>query len=104
MKQALWVLIIIVAAISGLHARRLNQASIITGRVSPATAVNQILAIRGTDSVRTILKDGAFILQLKTGRYKIIINAIRPYKDVVKEGIFAEPGKNTDLGEINLEQ
>jgi hypothetical protein len=104
MRQALWVLIIIVAAISGLHARKLNQASIITGRVSPASAVNQVLAISGRDTSRTVLKDGAFILQLKTGRYRIIINALRPYKDVIKEGIIAEPGKNTDLGEINLEQ
>jgi hypothetical protein len=104
MRQALWVLIIIIAAISGLHARRLNQTSVITGRVSPAFAVQQILAIRARDTLRTILKDGAFILQLKTGRYIIIINAIKPYKDVIKEGVVAEPGKNTDLGEINLEQ
>lgn len=104
MIKAFWVLIIIIAAITGLHARRLNQTSLVTGRVVPPTSVNEVWAIRGKDSMRAVPKDGAFVLQLQTGQYRIIIQAHPPYKNIVKEGVVAEEGKNTDLGEIKLEQ
>ena len=103
MIKAFWVLLIIIAAITGLHARRLIQTSVVTGRISPVTAVNQVWAIRGKDSLRTIPKDGAFILQLKSGQYKIVVVAFPPYKNAVKEDVVAEEGKNTDLGEIKLD-
>ncbi len=103
MKKTVWFLLILVAAISGLHAMRLIQTCIITGRVSPPAYVKQVWVISGKDSVRTTLKDGVFIFQVKPGRYMVVAEAIAPYKNEVKRGVVAESGNTIDVGEIKLD-
>ena len=104
MKKTLWFLIILIAAISGLHAMRLIQTGMITGRVSPPAYTVQVWAINGKDSIRTTLKDAVFVFQVKAGRYNIIAEAKAPYKNVVKNGVTIDKGNSIDLGEIKLEQ
>lgn len=104
MKRTMWVMATIVIAISGIHAMQRYQATSISGKVVPAEAVNMVWAIGAKDTIKTTLKEGAFMLPIKAaGQYKVVVDAKEPFKDVVKD-VAVETGKNTDLGEIKLEQ
>jgi hypothetical protein len=104
MKRSMWVMAVIVFAISGIHAMKRFQATSISGKVSPPEGVNMVWALGAKDTIKTTLKEGAFMLPIKAaGQYKVVVDAKDPFKDVVKE-VTVEAGKNTDLGEIKLEQ
>jgi hypothetical protein len=71
MMKASWVLIIIITAISGLHARRLmKRTGVAKEKIPPSLAVKQIWGINGKDSTKQAIKDGVFILQLNSVPYK----------------------------------
>jgi len=77
----------------------------ITGKVTPPDAVKDVWAISLSDTVRASVSQGSFtIMNVKTGSYKVIIDAAEPYKDVVKEGIQVTEGQPVDMGEIKLEK
>jgi hypothetical protein len=38
------------------------------------------------------------------GTYKVYIDAVEPYKDVIKEGVQVTDGGSADLGEILLQK
>jgi len=81
-----------------------NAASI-TGRVTPPEAIKDVWAVSLTDTVHgTVMQGGFNITNIKTGTYKVIIDANAPYKDVVKEGISVTEGQPVDLGEIKLDK
>jgi hypothetical protein len=97
-----WVLILVIAIVTILHAYRAAQKSGISGRITPADAVVLVYAIQGTDSLKFIPTAGSFLIEAKPGLYKIIIDGKEPYKDVMLENIEVSNGKTTDLGEIKL--
>ena len=77
----------------------------VTGKVTPPDAVKDVWAISASDTVRGSVSQGGFtIMNVKPGTYKVIIDAIEPYKDVVKEGISVTEGQSIDMGEIKLEK
>ncbi|MFT3823474.1 MAG: carboxypeptidase regulatory-like domain-containing protein [Chitinophagaceae bacterium] len=104
MTKPVLVFALVVAAITFLHARRIMESSTLTGKISPASAVHSIWVIHKEDSLKTSLTKDVFSLQLPPGQYKLIIDARAPYKQVIKEHVFTEEGKSTNVGEINLEQ
>jgi hypothetical protein len=104
MKKTMWVVAIVVVAISGIHAMKRNQASSISGKVTPSEAVNMVWAMSAKDTIKTALKEGVFMLPVKAaGQYKVVVDAKDPFKDAIRD-VTVEAGKNTDLGEIKLEQ
>ena len=77
----------------------------IAGRIMPTAALKDVWAVSARDTVRALVMDGRFsIINLKPGIYKVIINAVEPYKDVVREGIAITGGLPVDMGEIRLEK
>ena len=59
----------------------------------------------GMDTMRTNIRNGGFeIGQVKPGTYKLVIEAIAPYKNFQKEGVVVNEKKATDVGEITLQQ
>jgi len=77
----------------------------ITGRVTPPEAIKDVWAVSLNDTVHgTVVQGGFNIMNVKTGTYKVIIDANAPYKDVVKEGISVTEGQPVDMGEIKLEK
>ena len=77
----------------------------ITGKIMPSAALKDVWAVSARDTVRALIMEGSFtIVNLKPGTYKVIINAIEPYKDVVREGIAITGGLPVDMGEIRLEK
>ena len=95
--------IIVIAAL--LYAFTGFKAATITGKVTPPEAVKDVWAMSLNDTVRASLSQGSFtIMNVKTGTYKVIIDAVEPFKDVVKEGIAVTEGQAIDMGEIKLEK
>lgn len=77
----------------------------IRGTVNPAEATGQVWAISGADTVKTELSNGTFVLaNVKSGTYRVVVDAADPYKDAVKEGVAVQDGQTSDLGEIKLEK
>ena len=75
----------------------------IKGKVMPADGASQIWAMSSNDTLKAAISQGAFeISNVKQGTYKIYIDAVDPYKDVVKDGVQVPEGGIVDLGEIQL--
>jgi len=77
----------------------------IKGTVVPSAAATSAYVVSGMDTMRTNIQNGAFeIGQVKPGTYKLVIEAIAPYKNFEKEGVVVNEKKATDVGEITLQQ
>jgi hypothetical protein len=77
----------------------------IKGTVSPSASATSAYVISGMDTMRTNIQNGAFeIGQVKPGTYKLVIEAVAPYKNFEKEGVVVNEKKATDVGEITLQQ
>lgn len=77
----------------------------IKGTVSPSAAATSAYVVSGMDTMRTNIRNGAFeISEVKPGTYKLVIEAIAPYKNFEKEGVVVNEKKATDVGEITLQQ
>ena len=104
MKKAVFTLIATILTVAMLHAFRLMQSSSISGKVVPPEGAETVLAISGTDSMRTTVISGAFVFTAKPGTWRVTVNGKAPFKDAVLERVEVKEGQNTDLGEIRLQQ
>ena len=77
----------------------------IKGSVSPSASATSAYVVSGMDTMRTNIKNGGFeIGEVKPGTYKLVIEAIAPYKNFEKTGVVVNEKKDTDVGEITLQQ
>lgn len=104
MRKNLLTLVALVLAICGVHAFSYFNQHGISGKVKPADAVERVWAITGKDSTKATPVQGSFLISVKPGQYKIYVDAKDGHKDVVLENVKVALGKNTDLGEIQLEK
>ncbi|PWT75222.1 MAG: carboxypeptidase regulatory-like domain-containing protein [Bacteroidetes bacterium] len=89
----------------GLFAFRTFSPGAIKGTVTPTAAAVSAMAISGTDTSKVLIDNGSFaIKELKAGTYKLVIEAVPPYKNFEKEGIEVADSKATDVGEISLQK
>lgn len=74
----------------------------LTGKVSPADAAEMVWAINSTDSAKAAIVGGTFTFTVKPGKYRVIVDAKEPRRDVILENI--EVGNQpVDLGEIVIQ-
>jgi len=77
----------------------------IKGSVSPSASATSAYVVSGMDTMRTNINNGGFqIGEVKPGTYKLVIEAIAPYKNFEKLGVVVNEKKDTDVGEITLQQ
>ena len=77
----------------------------IRGKILPADGASEVLAIAGTDTLKTMVNNGTFIFSpIKTGTYTIWVKAKAPYKDTSVENVAVVDSAMTDIGDIKLEQ
>lgn len=94
----------VIAAI-GLFAFTTVNTGSIKGTVTPASSLNNAMAISGMDTLKAIIDNGSFNFNdVKPGTYKLVIEAMSPYKNFIKDGVVVEDGKSTDVGAITLKQ
>jgi hypothetical protein len=77
----------------------------IQGKVSPADGAAQVLAVSGTDTLKTEINNGSFTFSaVKPGTYTVWVKAKAPYKDTSVENVAVVDSATTDVGEIKLQQ
>lgn len=104
MKKTFVTLIGIIACVICLHAFRIIQGSTITGRVNPPGEVETVWAFSNSDTIKGLLKEGAFALTAKPGLWKVIVDAKPPFRDAIIENVEVKANQTTDIGEIRLQQ
>lgn len=100
MKNVLGVLVT-VALISAFVGK---DRSGIMGTVDPPEGAKKIWAVSGKDTVAIIPPPGSFILDVKPGTWKLVVEAVLPFKSVERDGILVAEGNMTDVGLIKLER
>lgn len=90
---------------AGMLAFTSVQTGGIKGSVSPADGVQDVMAIKGTDTVKAVYSSGTFTLgELKAGTYTVMVKAMTPYKDAFVDNVVVTDTTITDVGEIKLVQ
>src|SRR6266705_835358 len=93
------------AMVFALFAFTAFKNGFIKGTVSPSASATSVYITSGMDTMRTNIQNGGFeIGEVKPGTYKLVIEAIPPYKNFQKEGVVVNEKKATDVGEIALQQ
>ena len=91
-----------IAAIGLLSFHSLPATSI-KGKVTPAKYGVHAWAITDNDTLYTTITDGSFeFSNAKPGVYRIIVEAVSPYRHMAKDGIVVKDGESTDIGELSL--
>lgn len=77
----------------------------IKGTVAPAEGASEVIAIAGTDTLRSQITNGTFVFgNVKKGTYTLWIKANSPYKDASIENVAVVDSATTDIGEVKLLQ
>ncbi len=77
----------------------------IQGKVTPSEGAKEVVAVAGTDTLRSQLSNGTFVFSnVKKGTYTIWVKANAPYKDASVENVAVTDSATTDIGEIKLQQ
>jgi hypothetical protein len=93
-------IIVAVVLISGFAKDR----SGIQGTIDPPEGAKRIWAVSGKDTVSIIPPPGSFIMDVKPGSWKLVVEAVLPYKNIERESILVIEGQITDIGLIKLTQ
>lgn len=76
----------------------------IQGTIDPPEGARRIWAVSGKDSVSIIPAPGSFIMDVKAGSWKLVVEAVLPYKNAERDAILVIDGQLTDVGLIKLNQ
>jgi len=104
MKRIQLLTVIGAALIVMFLAFRPKPETAIVGRINPVAGANMAWAVSGRDSTSSTIVNGAFSLSARPGIYKLVIDAVEPYKDAVLENISVKDGETIDVGEIVLQK
>lgn len=105
MKKASLNFLAVAALSIGLFAFGSIKEGGIQGKVTPAEGAKEVIAIAGTDTLRSQINDGVFVFsKLKKGTYTLWIKANAPYKDASVENVAVADSATTDVGEVKLLQ
>jgi hypothetical protein len=104
MKRFFLAAFIILASVAVIYAFREKNQTSISGRINPVSGANIVWAVSGKDSATSNIVNGAFSFSAKPGIYKIVIDAVEPYKDAILENVSVKDGQSVDVGEIVLQK
>jgi hypothetical protein len=105
MKRASLGLLTVACLSLGLLAFGSINEGGIQGKVIPSEGVKEVVAIAGTDTLRSAISNGTFVFSnVKKGTYTIWVKANAPYKDTAIENVAVIDSTTTDIGEIKLMQ
>ena len=105
MKKIRSELLAIGIVIFAIFAFSNHKTGAVKGTVTPRGAGLRAFVISATDSFKTVINDGLFIIPgVKPGTYSLVIEAKPPYKSVSRQNIMVPEDGTTDVGEIMLSQ
>lgn len=102
MNRSTLTLFLVIACIIALHTFRIVQGSGIRGRMLPSRGVSVVMAIQGKDSVKAVPSSRGFFLPAGTGRWKLYVQAVPPYRSIEIRDVRVRAGSITNLGDIKL--
>jgi hypothetical protein len=103
MKKLLFVFATIFILGVGLLAFRKPYAGSIKGIVVPTDGASYAWAVSATDTFKTNVVQGSFeITAVKPGTYRVVIEAVAPYKNTFKENVLVAEGVAADAGTFLL--
>ena len=77
----------------------------VRGSIKPYNGALHAWAISDIDTGNAVITSGTFnIKNLKPGKYRVVIEGLRPYKTTAKPDVLVNGGSATDVGEIVLDQ
>lgn len=76
----------------------------IHGTIDPPDGAKKVWAISGADSVSTVPLNGKFSMEVKPGTWKLIVEAVAPYKNTMIDNILVQEGQPADAGIIKLSE
>ncbi len=89
----------------GILAFSPEREGAIQGSVTPVEAVKEVVAVAGTDTLRSEMSGGTFVFSnVKKGTYTVWVRAIPPYQDTSVENVAVADSATTNIGEIKLIQ
>ena len=125
-KKVLWIIGILVVVVLGLvalkkagafgkdegikvSAEKATKRTIIetvtaSGKIYPESTGESVVAIRGTDSVKTKSKNGFFVMRVRPGNWKVIVSGREQTKNIVRDNLIVTQGQQVNLGEIRLSE
>jgi len=87
----------------GLLSFSIIKTGNIRGKVLPAGSALTVIAVQGTDTLRTAVSNGNFAFQnIKTGTYTIVVKANPPYQDATVKNVAVIDSVTTDVGLIKI--
>ena len=105
MKKTIVKLILAATLFIGFSAMQQIPTASVSGKVSPVNGIEGVWAIKDADTIKaTISTEGAFTIEVKPGTWKIMVSAKAPYKSSEVKEVVVTEDKNTDVGEIILQQ
>jgi hypothetical protein len=104
MRRNALELCLVLCVIAGIHTWRIMRTGTINGKVFPATTVESVMAVSGTDSVKTISENGSFAMMVDPGTWKVLVAMKEQTPNVIRENVEVTSGKQIDLGEIRLSE
>ncbi|WEK19459.1 MAG: carboxypeptidase-like regulatory domain-containing protein [Candidatus Pedobacter colombiensis] len=97
--------LMIMGLLFGLLAFTYLKSGMIRGRIAPADAASQVLAVLGKDTLRAEVNNGNFAFpSVKVGTYTIQVKAKSPYKDTSIVNVPVIDSVTTDIGLLKLKQ
>jgi hypothetical protein len=89
------------AAAGILYAFTQLQVGSVSGMVAPATAVESVMALRGSDTFRINAVNGQFSVNFSAGDYRICLEMAQSHKIIEYGNIRVEHNKIIELGVIH---
>lgn len=104
MKRFTLISALIISCMMIMYAFQNKIQTSIVGKINPVSGANVAWAVSGRDSATSNIVNGAFSFSAKPGIYKVVIDAVEPYKDAILENISVKEGQTVDVGEIVLQR
>ena len=105
MRNAMVQLGLVLIGVSSVHAVKMLQTASVHTRIFPVDAAERVVAIQGKDSIKMLGSEGDYYLTaVNPGRWKIWVDAKKPYRNTDLEVEDIKPGTERDLGDIILQK
>ena len=104
LKKVVLTVVAFLAFCQALSAQQTIRGKV-TDQQSGSGIPGATVAVKNGQAATQTNQNGLFeIREVKPGTYKLVIEAIAPYKNFEKDGVVVDERKETNVGEISLQQ
>lgn len=102
-KQIFTVVLLLVAVLCISFSRVVGGS--VRGTVTPQEAALHAFLFSAKDTLSVNVVQGAFQFpNVPSGNYKLMVEAVPPYRNGIKDGVLVTDGQFTDAGQLELQK